>query len=319
MLPPLGQLPTLENLHMKELCAVDQIGAEFYSSGYVPFPSLKVLELIDFPRLLEWSAEANGHSFPCLKTLRLVDCPKLKQIPSLPASASDITIERICSVKHLRLAPLMSNSVTLTLDACTTTVICERRLFHQRHLECIKTLDINGCKQFSTTEGLGSLLSLQKLQLRQSDMTDHNLSLFLKALPSLSSLEMTDLPNITAFPLQADFSFCSTLTELHIANCPLLCSLPSLMAFVSLKHLVIERCPRITASSFPINFGSLVSLKILSILYCSQFQSLPAGGLPSSLEALNLIGCHLKLIEQSRNKIDDLWKKVTTVPKILIR
>ncbi|CAO2034304.1 unnamed protein product [Urochloa humidicola] len=318
MLPPLGRLATLENLHMKELCAVNQIGPEFYSSDRVSFPSLKVLELVDFPKLLDWSVEENCNSFPCLKTLKLVDCPKLKQIPLLPAITSDITIERICSMKHLRLTQFSSNSVMLTLDACTTKVLC-KRLFLQRHLDSIEVLNTNGGQEFATAEGLGSLFSLRKLQLCKSDMTDRGLSLFLHALPSLSSFEMMDLPNITALSLQADFNFSSTLTELHIDNCPLLCSLLSLQAFVALKYLVVERCPKITASSFPINFGSLMSLKILSILYCSQFQSLPVGGLPSSLEALNIIGCHPKLIEQSRRKIDSLWKNVTTVPKILIR
>lgn len=316
ILPPLGQLPSLEKLYMKELCAVTQIGPEFYHSNDVAFPSLKVLELVDFPRLLEWSREVNCTSFPCLKSLRLIDCPELKQIPSLPASTTEVTVERICSIRRLKLARFSTSSVMLTMDSCMTTVLC-KRLFLQQHLETITVLSINGGQLFYTTEGLGSLLSLQKLQLCQSDMTDHNFSLFVRALPSLSSLEMTDLPNITALPVQADLNIFSKLVELHIRNCPLLSSLSSLQVFISLKCLVIERCPKLTAASFPTSFGSLASLKMLSISYCSQLQALPVSGLPSSLQELNLIGCHPNLVEQSRNKKDDPWKIATVSEQLM--
>ncbi|TVU06943.1 hypothetical protein EJB05_46980, partial [Eragrostis curvula] len=317
VLPPLGQLPSLEKLHMKELCAVTHIGSEFYSSTGVSFPSLKVLELVDFPRLLQWSAEVNCPSFPCLKIVRIIDCPELVHIPTLPGTAAEVTIERICSIKRLRLAPYSTGSFVLTMDDCMTSVLY-KGLFHQRHLESIAVLNINGGKLLATAEQLGSLISLQKLKLCQSDTSDHNFSLFLQALPRLSSLEMIDLPNITSFPVQADLNFFSTLAELHIRNCPQLSSLSSLQAFVSLKCLAIERCPRLTTASFPKNFGSLAFLKMLSISYCSQLQSLPMGSLPSSLQTLNLVECHPNLIEQSRNKKGYLWK-VGPVPKVLIQ
>jgi len=143
-------------------------------------------------------------------------CPELKQIPSLPASITEVTVERICSIRCLKLAQFSTSFVVLTMDSCMTTVLC-KRLFLQQHLETITVLSINGGELFYTTEGLGSLLSLQKLQLCQSDMTDHNFCLFLQALPSLSSLEMTDLPNITALPVQADLNIFSKLVELHIS------------------------------------------------------------------------------------------------------
>ncbi|KAL6885584.1 hypothetical protein ACP4OV_010363 [Aristida adscensionis] len=318
ILPPLGRLPLLEKLHMKELSSVYKIGPEFYSSDNIAFPSLRVLELIDFPRLHEWLAEVNRDSFPCLNSLRIIDCPKLTQVPLLPATTAEVVIDRICSIKHLKFATFSSSSVMLTLDTCTTTVLC-KRLFHQKQLDSIAVLNINGGELFASTEGLSSLRFLQKLQLCRSDMTDQSFSLFLQALPSLSSLEMIDLPNITALPQQEDLSFCSTLSELYIRDCPLLVSLFSLQAFISLKCLVIERCPKLSAASFPINFANLAYLKMLSISYCLQFESLPAGGLPPSLEVLNLVGCHPKLVEQLRNKTDNSRKNVATVPQILIQ
>lgn len=317
ILPPLGQLPSLEQLHMKELCSVNQIGHEFYKSDHVPFPSLKILELVDFPMLLKWSAQVKCDPFPCLKVLRIIDCPKLEEIPPVPSTATDVTIERIFSIKHLRFAPFSSSLTMLTLEGCTENVL-SKRYFHPQHLESITVLKINGDKQLIATEGLGSLHSLQKLHICEADLTDHNFSLFLQALPSVSSLEIINLPNITTLPVHADLGFCSTLTELHILNCTLVSSLSSLTAFISLKCLVIERCPKITALSFPMNFGSLVSLKILSISYCPQLQSLPTGGLPSSLHALSLIGCHPNLVEQSRDKRDDFFSVLATVPKVLI-
>lgn len=82
ILPPLGNLGSLRYLHMKEMCAVDQIGHEFYGTGDVAFPSLIVLEFDDFPKLCEWAGIEDKNSFPCLERVSLMDCPELIKIPS---------------------------------------------------------------------------------------------------------------------------------------------------------------------------------------------------------------------------------------------
>jgi hypothetical protein len=303
---------------MKELCTVKRIGHEFYGTGDLSFPSLKVLVFDEFPSLVEWS-EVRADPFPCLQKLEIVDCPKLIQVPAFPPSVSELTVERTLFISEMRLAPYSSSRLEiLTLNVSTTSVL-SRGLFHQSHLESIVVLNINaGCKQLAAAEGLHSLTSLQKLQLCHSDISDQNLESLLQVLPSLYSFEMIDLPNMTSLLVPAKNSFCATtVTELQISNCPLLSSIVSLGTFVSLKYLVIEKCPKLTAASFPVSFWRLTALKVLSISYCTELQSLPAGGLPTSLEALHLVGCHPKLHENSINKTVNSQENVSTLHKTL--
>nr|AAF19148.1 Vrga1 [Aegilops ventricosa] len=317
VLPALGLLPSLEQLHMKELCTVERIGHEFYGTGDMAFPSLKVLVLDDFPSLVEWS-EVRENPLPCLQRLKIVDCPKLIQVPAFPPSVSELTVERTLLISNMKLAPYSSSrSEILTLDISTTSVL-SRGLFHQRHLASIIVLNINaGCKHLVAAEGLHTFTSLQKLQLCHSDISDQNLESLLQVLPSLYSFEMIDLPNMTSLLVPANNSLCTTVTELQISNCPLLSSVFSLGTFVSLKHLVIEKCPKLTAASFPVNFWRLTALKVLSISYCTEFQSLPTCGLPTSIEVLHLVGCHPKLHGNSSNKTINSQEEVSTLHKTL--
>ena len=146
------------------------------------------------------------------------------------------------------------------------------------------------------------MLFRSKMQLCRSNFTDQKLSSFLSALPCLSSLEIIDLPNVTSLPASGTLRFCTMLTEFSVRNCHLFQSMSSLQSFNALQYLVIDRCPKVTATSFPSNFRSLSSLKVLRISYCPELQSLPVCGLPSSLETLHIIGCHPELSRQSGNR-----------------
>ncbi|KAM3393215.1 hypothetical protein ACQJBY_014077 [Aegilops geniculata] len=300
ILPPLGNLGSLRYLHMKELCAVDRIGHEFYGNGDVAFPSLSVLEFDDFPKLREWAGTEDKISFPCLERLIIVDCPELVGIPPLSATTREVTIERTCFMPYMRLVPFSSDSEKLQLDVCTTSGHFNG-LLHKQHLKVVVALNITGAEQVVATEEIGSLVSLQRLQLRRCNFTDYNFSRFLQALPCLSSLEIIDLPNLTSLPALEIVGVSTMLTDLSVRNCQFLQSLSSLQFFDSLKYLVIERCPKVTATSFSLNFRSLSSLKVLRISHCSELQSLPMCGLPSSLETLHITGCHPELSKQSRN------------------
>ncbi|XP_048554157.1 putative disease resistance protein RGA1 [Triticum urartu] len=293
-LPPLGNLGSLRYLHMKELCAVDRIGHEFYGNGDVAFPSLSVLEFDDFPKLREWARIEDKNSFPCLERLIIVDCPQLVEIPPFSTTTREVTIERTGFMPYMRLAPFSSSSEKLQLDVCTTSVHFNG-LFHKQHVEALVALNISGAEQVIATEEIGLLVSLQRLQLSRCNFTDQNFSSFLQALPHLSLLEMIDLPNVTSLPASETLSFSTMLTELSVRNCQFLHSLSSLQFFYSLKVLVIERCPKVTTTSFPLKFRSLSSLRVLRISYCPELQSLPVCGLPSSLETLDIIGCHPEL------------------------
>uniref|UniRef100_A0ACD5WLB9 Uncharacterized protein n=1 Tax=Avena sativa TaxID=4498 RepID=A0ACD5WLB9_AVESA len=318
MLPALGQLGSLKYLHMKEMCAVDRIGNEFYGTGDVAFPSLSFLEVDDFPRLHEWSGIADRESFPCLERLIIMDCPELVKIPTFFPATREVTVERTRLIPYMRLAPFSSISEKFQLDLFTSSVDFNG-LLSKQHIEAIAALNISGAEEVIATEEIGSFVSLKRMQLSRCNMTDQNFSKFLQALPCLSSLEITDLPNITSLPASETHRFSTMLTELSIRSCQLFQSLSSLQFLGSLKNLVIERCPKVTATSFPLNFRSLSSLKVLRISHCSELQSLSDCGLPSSLETLHIIGCLQEFSKQLRNRKGHYFEKLAVVPNVWIQ
>jgi len=303
---------------MKEMCAVDRIGNEFYGTGDVAFPSLSFLEVDDFPRLHEWSGIADRESFPCLERLIIMDCPELVKIPTFFPATREVTVERTRLIPYMRLAHFSSISEKFQLDLFTSSVDFNG-LLSKQHIEAIAALNISGAEEVIATEEIGSFVSLKRMQLSRCNMTDQNFSKFLQALPCLSSLEITDLPNITSLPASETHRFSTMLTELSIRNCQLFQSLSSLQFLGSLKNLVIERCPKVTATSFPLNFRSLSSLKVLRISHCSELQSLSDCGLPSSLETLHIIGCHQEFSKQLRNRKGHYFEKLAVVPNVWIQ
>ncbi|KAK3135560.1 hypothetical protein QOZ80_5BG0420380 [Eleusine coracana subsp. coracana] len=87
VLPPLGQLPCLKVLHIKEMCSVTQINQEFYGTNSPAFPSLEELQFEDMPDWFEWTQEdRNIKVLPELCKLKLSDCPVLIKVPPLPLS-----------------------------------------------------------------------------------------------------------------------------------------------------------------------------------------------------------------------------------------
>ncbi|RLN31111.1 putative disease resistance RPP13-like protein 1 [Panicum miliaceum] len=75
-MPPLGQLPCLKVLQLKEMCSVKRISCDFYGTKLTAFPSLEELEFDDMPQWVEWTQEEKDiEVFPKLRKLRLLNCP----------------------------------------------------------------------------------------------------------------------------------------------------------------------------------------------------------------------------------------------------
>ncbi|KAI5342241.1 hypothetical protein L3X38_010116 [Prunus dulcis] len=84
-LPPLGQLPVLQELTIKSMKSVTTVGVEFYScngsSVFRPFQSLKKLKFDDMPEWEEWLPSPGGGNsldFARLEKLILRKCSKLR-------------------------------------------------------------------------------------------------------------------------------------------------------------------------------------------------------------------------------------------------
>lgn len=82
-LPPLGQLPLLKNLCVKDMDGIKQVSEEFY--GYrncsIPFPALRALRFEYMRSWEKWVHSSPVHdnrAFPCLEELSVLKCPSLQ-------------------------------------------------------------------------------------------------------------------------------------------------------------------------------------------------------------------------------------------------
>ncbi|KAJ9692792.1 hypothetical protein PVL29_011739 [Vitis rotundifolia] len=85
-MPPLGELPVLEKLKIKDMESVKHIGGEFLgSSSTIAFPNLKKLTFHNMEEWEKWEIkeeeEEERSIMPCLSYLEIQKCPKLEGPP----------------------------------------------------------------------------------------------------------------------------------------------------------------------------------------------------------------------------------------------
>ncbi|XP_002268671.2 disease resistance protein RGA2 [Vitis vinifera] len=82
-LPPLGQLPVLEELGICFMYGLKYIGSEFLGSSSTVFPKLKGLYIYGLDELKQWEIKEKEERsiMPCLNALRAQHCPKLEGLP----------------------------------------------------------------------------------------------------------------------------------------------------------------------------------------------------------------------------------------------
>ncbi|MBA0579923.1 hypothetical protein Gorai_022166, partial [Gossypium raimondii] len=79
-LPPLGELPLLRFLKIREMDVVECISSEFYGNGVNPFSSLEGLDIDSMP-VLETSKTVDKRvNFPRLRILTFKKCPELIEL-----------------------------------------------------------------------------------------------------------------------------------------------------------------------------------------------------------------------------------------------
>ncbi|KAL6909973.1 hypothetical protein ACP4OV_001231 [Aristida adscensionis] len=311
VLPPLGQLPCLKELHLKEMCSLKQIGFEFYGTNGKAFPRLEELEFDDMPQWVEWIQEENIDVFPNLRKLKLLNCPRLDKVPTVPLSVRQFLVENTGFVSRLKLSSSSSKAHKFLLDKCSTTILRDG-LLQQQQVEAIVDLTLRSCKD-EVFQEVQALTFLKRLQISHLDIYDEQLCTCLNGLQVLTSLEVSDCNNITSLP-QIESPGCVTnIHELQIRRCSEFSSLHSLPSFVVLESILIENCPKVTVESFPNTFKSIRSLRKMSIMYCTELESLPSG-LPTSLQVLHLIDCKPSLMNKLRLKNGPEWDKVACIP-----
>ncbi|KAG7950900.1 hypothetical protein I3843_13G140100 [Carya illinoinensis] len=270
VLPPLGQLPSLQSLSIASFAEIDAVNRDFYgnsSSSTKPFGALKVLTFRDMPKLEKWSAfgaENEGGAFTHLEELAIRNCPKLTG--ELPIHPSRLVIEE---------CPLL---VTSLPSAATLRQLelrnCNEALFKQlptglqklaiREFDALESIperlmDFNSCLEELKIRGGHSLISLSSAGLPST----------------LKILEIRDCRKLE-LPMHLNYSSLETLKSFDSFDS--LKSFP-LNLFPNLTSIVLSGCLNLESFNVPQQLElDLVALSELRIHDCPNFVSFPNGG-----------------------------------------
>ncbi|KAH7688916.1 P-loop containing nucleoside triphosphate hydrolase protein [Dioscorea alata] len=152
-------------------------------------------------------------------------------------------------------------------------------------------------------------------------------------LSSLTHLELSR-SKIKNFPTEV-MATLHALDGLHLFHCNELSSVEGIQALPSLRSLYIFNCPKFKSwcmeeiptlctiiirysqdlASLPAWLHRLPSLWKLSIGKCPKFDSLPEGGLPFSLEILEIVECDPGLMERCQQEQSPEWLMIQHIPK----
>ena len=248
-LPPLGQLPSLQDLFVVGFEAVVKVDRSFYggdSSTIKPFEALKVLR---FERMLNWEewcsfgAENEGSAFPQLKELYIDDCPKL--MGGMPVHLPSLTKLEIHECRQLVASlPKTPAMLELKLTQCNEVLL--------------KELPVR--LQALTIKGFAALESLSEV------MVDSN--------GCLQALEISKCKKLE-LPTQLEFR---NLERLQLDGCDSLQSFP-LDLFPKLYYVMIARCEKLESLTASEQHGHDLATLHINIDNCPNFVSFPKGGI----------------------------------------
>lgn len=267
-LPPLGQLPSLKDLCIRRLFAVESLGPEFLGEAVLePFPALETLEFEDMREWKDWrfSSDVANTEFPCLRRLTIKYCPKLSgKLPNYLPSLEKLEIyqceQLVVSIPSL---PMLNELEIVGCKEVVQTSIVEFRTLDLLELSCISKLTC-------LTEGEGfmqGLTKVEKLQIRG-----------LEDILSLGSLD---------FVRYLETSSCSPFISLGSEGGAK--KEPQLQIPSSVECLTLLWCERFV--KFQIEFTTLVRLRELYITGnrgCVLFRE---SILPPSLKKLEIKDC----------------------------
>ncbi|CAO2042019.1 unnamed protein product [Urochloa humidicola] len=305
-LPPLGQLPNLRSLDIKNMDSIKEIGADLYG-GPRAFPRLETFLMSGMKRLDEWKTayssdedDLDGTVFPYLRSVRINDCPRLRFSPQPPRSMHDNLELRINSSDEVMLSPrgiigrAAASTVTkLSVCACSLPL---HRWSLLRHLPCLRELYIIGCTDLTCSSpdffrGLTSLTQLKICDIWEQYGTKNMMLLpeGLGGIPSLTVLEIYGCDSIVSLP--KGLGSLTSLKAIHISGCESLETLPdSMQQLTCLQKLFVQNCKSIL--SLPEGLGGLTSLEEFDISGCESLETLPDSiHQLTCLQELNLHDC----------------------------
>jgi aquaporin TIP len=221
-LPPLGRLPNLRALTLKQMPNVKSVGREFYGD-YGRCQKLIMIVLGSMDNMEEWwttrssSPEDGEFLIPNLHLLAAFDCPKLKFLPYPPRSVTWMVENSDHVLPEHGFGSLSSTTSPFYLNIEGASLSSEgwRRIQYLSSIEGLELRRLTGLE--TLPEAIRCFRSLRKLEIISCD-------------------DLETLPEWLG-----DFT---SLREIRIQSCPKLSSLPeSIQRLTELKKLRIIRCP----------------------------------------------------------------------------
>ncbi|EHA8590841.1 putative disease resistance protein RGA4 [Cocos nucifera] len=282
-LPPLGQLPVLEVLHMESMDVVVDEGDAVIEM----FPALKELWFVDMSVLFEGiSLEDPGRKFfHHLRKLKALNCSKVKGLPplSMLSSLEELEVKRCPDLESElpECLKVLTSLSSLKMSAPKLTYFPGEVMRYLKHLEVDCCSDLS-CWLVEENDEAGTS-SLFSLSIIGTPLPTG--PVLMRYLTSLRELKIDNISKLTSFTTQQKrwFKDLSSLEELCISNC---------------KSLI----------ALPMELQELPSLEKLAITYCPMIRAFPRG-LPTSLKKLDIWGCNPALIAEWEGEKAPDWVK----------
>ncbi|CAN6561851.1 unnamed protein product [Malus baccata var. baccata] len=241
-LPPLGQLPSLKELSISGMSAVENVGIEFYGESNFPFPLLESLTFSVMLNWKEWSPCKHDQTkaFPCLNRLCITNCPKLEG--SLPENLDLLSKLVIYGCEQLVASIASYQEFCELISRISKFGQCTSFVYFARHQirPKLRRISITSCKNLKSL--------IEEEEVEGSSFSS----------PSFMHEET------------------SCLQDLVMINCPYVASL-SFRGHLprSLKRLLIRGSKQV--ESVADTFNDNTCLEDINLKGCSNLKSLPDG------------------------------------------
>ncbi|KAH0713856.1 hypothetical protein KY289_009815 [Solanum tuberosum] len=317
-LPALGQLPSLKSLTMGYMDRITEVTEEFYGSpsSIKPFNSLEWLEFNWMNGWKQWHVIGSGE-FPALQILSIKNCPKLMgKLPGNLCSLTGLTISNC--LEFILETPIQLSSLKWfeVFDSLKVGVLFDHAELFASQLQGMMQLEsliIGSCRSLTSLHISSLSKTLKKIEIRDCEKLKLEPSaseMFLESLTLTGCNSINEIsPGLVPRAHHVSVLRCHSLTRhliptgtevLYIFGCENLeILLVASRTPTLLRKLYIQDCKKL--KSLPEHMQELLpSLNDLSLNFCPEIKSFPDGGLPFSLEVLQIQHC--KKLENDRKE-----------------
>ncbi|KAL7204514.1 hypothetical protein ACSBR2_017565 [Camellia fascicularis] len=324
-LPPLGQLPSLKDLHIEGMSAVNHVGCEFYGQHCAkPFP---LLDTLCFENMSEWEdwdifgidkevqtftrvsklsikkcpklVRMLPNNLPCLKTLEIINCPQLL------VEASSLVLPSLTS---LSMSDVRLPSLPVFLETCNVLEPSSLTCLYIRNVSipeslCNPGIDDEVMLANAMSKHLSSVTSLSIEMIQKLALLPTWLTQGLKGLKELQIYSCKELTTLWQNEAGLQHSLLA-LQSLKIFDCPQLVSLfeededvenegqhqqEGVTSIVRLQYLHIRNCEKL--EKLPRGLHTFTSLHQIEIIGCSSLVSFSETCFLPSLRVLYIDEC----------------------------